>query len=279
MPKSSYRYSKTEVLDFLKSIHPTNLPSDANLEYCLGSYKRFFTTFSLVKGLKGKCLELGANPYFISMLLEEFTNLKITYSNYFGKQFGATAQEKISYQPIKAKSAILKNLPFHHFNVEKDEFPFENNTFDVLLFCEIIEHLTQDPLKALTEIKRVLKVDGRLIITTPNVTRLENVVKLLLGRNIYDPYSAYGPLGRHNREYTLRKLITLLNKLGFTIEKCFTSDVHKNPVTRFLKPLKWLNPYWGQYIFIRAKNEIEGGTKKPRFLYKSYPENEMDEAN
>jgi len=276
MLKSPHRYSKTEVLDFLKSVHPTNLPSDANLEYCLGSYKRFFTTFSLVKGLKGKCLELGSNPYFISMLLEEFTNLEITYSNYFGKQFGATAQEEISYKSIQTKSASLKDLSFHHFNVERDEFPFKNNSFDVLLFCEIIEHLTQDPLKALAEIKRVLKPGGSLILTTPNVTRLENVIKLLLGRNIYDPYSAYGPLGRHNREYTLKELITLLNGLGFTVEKCFTSDVHKNPVTRLLKPLKWLNPYWGQYIFIKAKNEFDVGIKKPRFLYKSYTDDEME---
>ena len=78
--------------------------------------------------------------------------------------------------------------------------------FDHILFCEVLEHLTNHPLRAVLQLKKVLKPDGMLVLTTPNAARLENVVAFIEGRNIYDPYSAYGPYGRHNREYTRHEL-------------------------------------------------------------------------
>ena len=79
-------------------------------------------------------------------------------------------------------------------------------SFDFVLFCEIIEHLLMNPLHALREIHRVLEPGGLLVLTTPNVARLGNVLRWSRGDNIYDPYSGFGPYGRHNREYTLHEL-------------------------------------------------------------------------
>ena len=42
---------------------------------------------------------------------------------------------------------------------------------------------------------RVLKPLGAMILTNPNVVRLENVAKLMSGANVYDAYSGYGPYG------------------------------------------------------------------------------------
>ena len=44
------------------------------------------------------------------------------------------------------------------------------------------------------------------MVTTPNVARLENVVKLARGGNLYHPYFGFGVYGRHNREYTAAEL-------------------------------------------------------------------------
>jgi hypothetical protein len=54
-----------------------------------------------------------------------------------------------------------------------------------MLFCEIIDHLLMDPL-ALMEIRRVMRPSGRLVLTTPNVNRLDNVLRMVQGVNIYD---------------------------------------------------------------------------------------------
>src|SRR5437763_11346969 len=122
----------------------------------------------------------------------------------------------------------LEVYSFAHFNVEQEPFPFPDSSFDVVLFFEVLEHLQNDPIRVLLEIKRVLKRRGRLILTTPNVARLENVLRLTSGQNIYDPYSDYGPYSRHNREYNKHDLARLLKFCGFELEILFSADVHAN---------------------------------------------------
>ncbi|CAH2771099.1 MAG: hypothetical protein CBARDCOR_1238, partial [uncultured Caballeronia sp.] len=81
----------------------------------------------------------------------------------------------------------------------------------------------------------MLKDDGTLVLTTPNVNRLENVARMIVGANIYDPYSDYGPYGRHNREYK-HELYTMLTYLGFPVEEIFTADVNPNLSANYLDP-------------------------------------------
>lgn len=50
---------------------------------------------------------------------------------------------------------------------EKDKLPYNDNTFDYVFFCAVIEHL-YDANLILQEIFRVLKKNGILIIITPN---------------------------------------------------------------------------------------------------------------
>lgn len=47
------------------------------------------------------------------------------------------------------------------------EIPFKNNEFDTTLCTEVIEH-TEDPKKAISELLRVTKVGGFIVLTTPN---------------------------------------------------------------------------------------------------------------
>ena len=46
------------------------------------------------------------------------------------------------------------------------ELPFSPESFDLVVSCEVIEHL-EEPAKMLSEAKRVLKQGGTLILTTP----------------------------------------------------------------------------------------------------------------
>jgi SAM-dependent methyltransferase len=68
-----------------------------------------------------------------------------------------------------------------------DEFGSE--TFDVICAIEIIEHL-ENPLSFIRECKKVLKDDGYLLITTPNVLGSESLIQWLRrgGFLYFSPY-------------------------------------------------------------------------------------------
>jgi SAM-dependent methyltransferase len=52
-----------------------------------------------------------------------------------------------------------------------DNIPFADNTFDSVLCTQVFEHL-KDPFKSAKEIYRVLKIDGKLLMTVPQTNEL-----------------------------------------------------------------------------------------------------------
>jgi SAM-dependent methyltransferase len=102
------------------------------------------------------------------------------------------------------------------FDVERDEFPFEDHSFDVVTCLEVLEHLALDPMAMMCEIHRVLRPGGTLVLTTPNAVRTANVVNILLGHQPvgWNPYNGFDT-NRHNREYTPREIERLFVVSGF----------------------------------------------------------------
>ncbi len=247
--------------------------------YVDDSMWRFLHTWGMVQHDVGTCLEIGSNPYFTTYLLEEHTRLDVTLSNYYGHAGEAT--ETVSFVPPGAANRIDLERRSQLFNVEEDAFPFDTDTFDIVLFCETIEHLLMDPVAALREIHRVLKPFGVIILTTPNVARLSNVMTLVEGGNIYDPYSGYGPYGRHNREYNRDELHRLLKFAGFDVDYSLTADGHSwDPTTRacfsaVAPTIGFRSNDLGQYIFVRAHATRPPQSRMPSFLYRSWPEGEI----
>ncbi len=174
----------------------------------------------------GAALELGANPYFLTWLNTRFSELDLTLANFFGRERGPLTQHLV----LQERGAHVElDMSCDLFNLEEDPFPYEDGRFDLVFFCEIIEHLLMNPLHALGEIHRILRPGGTLILTTPNAARLDNVVLTLAGGNIYDPYSGFGPYGRHNRGYVRSELLRLLEFAGFDCGDVFRGRLAPAP--------------------------------------------------
>jgi SAM-dependent methyltransferase len=245
---------------------------------------RFLYTLDLVPQRPGAILEVGANPYFTTALLAKFRpQSRLTLVNYFGGPERVASQTLVA-PAFDGEGEARFTFEYHNCNIEQHRLPLADESLDVVLFCEVIEHLLEDPMRALLELKRVLRPGGRMIITTPNVARLENVARMLAGANIYDPYSGYGPYGRHNREYNRHELDRLMTWCGFTEEIFFTADVHPNPSADFysLETIAPLTAFraadLGQYLFSRWRKTGPTPDRKPSWLYRSYPEEQLADA-
>lgn len=178
-----------------------------NKNYFLNNYKRYQFELDLIEHYyeTGKILEIGSAPFHLTYLLKNknFPIIGIDIELERFKQF-------ISEQGLHVMKC----------DVESESLPFNNNEFKFVIFNEIFEHLRFNPIATLKEINRILKPDGVLILSTPNLYSIRNIINFLLGRGFDDPYQEFeklytlGHMG-HIREYSVSQVKTFLRNTGF----------------------------------------------------------------
>ena len=70
-------------------------------------------------------------------------------------------------EQTSALSYATQNYKGKYVHGSLYKLPFEDNSFDLILFLDAIEHFS-DPVKALQELSRVLRPEGRILICTIN---------------------------------------------------------------------------------------------------------------
>lgn len=270
-------YNKADVesiMEYLASFRLPGMNENEKSNYLNFSLDRFLKTLEIFPddiNEKSRVLELGASPYFMSLLIKKYYNCSLELANYFGDSKKVKTKESL----VSEKFGVRHDVAFKHFNVEKEEFPFRPKSFDLVLFCEIIEHLTVNPVHSLLQINRLLDTGGYMIITTPNVLRYENVLKLILGKNVHDHYSGYGAYGRHNREYTPEELRVLVEGLGFRVVSLYTKVTGSIRIEGLsIKRFRGLIQFFttrnrGSNIFLLAQKTADAVPVYPGWLYES----------
>lgn len=222
-------------------------------DYLYNAWNRLQTVMEWLSLLEQKgvkdVLELGSNPYFLTLLMKKHFAFQLHLANFFGNP----AENGAHAQTVEG-AGEAHQFPFQHFNLEADPFPYADRSMDCVIFCEIVEHLLLNPDFSVSEMARILRPGGWLIVTTPNVARLANAIRLFRGKNINDGYSPYGIYGRHNREYTMQEVVDLVQRHSFRVEEKRLKNIYPHPLkTRVLQAVR--PGTWYEHIFVLAQKE------------------------
>jgi ubiquinone/menaquinone biosynthesis C-methylase UbiE len=147
-----------------------------------------------------RVLDVASGPGYVALLFAEKARevIGLDLTPAFVTKAQATASEK-----------GLKNLTFREGDAEK--LPFTDEAFDIVT-CHKAFHHFPNPVKALDEMHRVLKQNGRLVLgdtrssDNPVTARKHNELERLRDASHIE---MYGP----------RKLRALMQAAGFTIEQ------------------------------------------------------------
>jgi len=179
-------------------------------------------------GPDDRILEMGAYLQITPAL-----SSKLGYGYVRGCYYGPLG--KIDQRRAVSSDGETFDCEIDLFNAEKDVFPYPDGHFSTVLCCELIEHLTEDPMHLMSEINRIVKPGGHLVLTTPNIGSLHGISAILNG---YHPgiFTAYirprtgGEVeARHNREYTPKEIERLLANSGFTVTRIETGPFRQTP--------------------------------------------------
>ena len=136
-----------------------------------------------------------------------------------------------------------------------ETLPYEDGFFDKIVCIEGLEHI-ENPANAIREFARLLKTDGDLIVSVPNIMNIEERLKWLFNgytshfkplskeslneirESIKAGYAGMDEVALHVNPIGYSEIRFLLEKSGFEIEKIYLDKPKRNSLL-FL-PLVWL---------------------------------------
>lgn len=154
-----------------------------------------------------KVLDLGCGPgSFLSILAVEKKDIDATGVDVAAKQIEFATREIASADP-------KGRLKFVRLEDADMRLPFPDASFDVVTSIEVIEHIhPYFSLKLIEEAKRVLKPDGKIIVTTPNYRSfwpfIEKILEFLSPVKYHD---------QHINKYTPNSLSKFLESGGLEV--------------------------------------------------------------
>ena len=159
-----------------------------------------------------------------------------------------------NFEAIEVYEAYVNTLKregfiVHSLNIEKELFPFGDESVDIIIANQILEHL-KEIFWVFHESTRILKRGGSLIIGVPNIAALHNRVLLLFGKQP----SPLKNWSAHVRGWTKHDLLNFLSKCwagGYSLKDFGGSNFYPFPplISKFFSKL-FPNLAWGSFFHL-----------------------------
>lgn len=176
-----------------------------------------------------RVLDVGCGTGSISKIIVETTGAQLT-----------------GIEPDPQRVAVARSRGINALQGFFDEKTIDNlGKFDVVVFADVLEHLP-DPATALRLAHHVLKPDGAVVASIPNIAHWSVRLDLLCGRFDYQPYGIMD--ATHLRWFTEKSVRVLFETTGYQIESLrHTAGVllpvyYEHFLWRYFRPRRWRNP-------------------------------------
>jgi SAM-dependent methyltransferase len=138
-------------------------------------------------------------------------------------------------------------------NIEQEPIPFQDKSFDVVICNQVMEHV-KEIFWVTSELARVTKIGGTIILGVPNLGSLHNRVLLMLGKQP----AAIHVFGPHVRGYTISGMKDFLERGGtLTVRSVLGANFYPFP-PRVSRPLSRITPSLSVSSFYIVKRTGEG---------------------
>ncbi|MFC1452632.1 class I SAM-dependent methyltransferase [Verrucomicrobiota bacterium] len=223
--------------------------SPGEVTYMKRHLNRYAQTIHFLPAQPGRLLDAGSFPGHTSILAA-------------ARGWSVTGISKIDGMFVTndfAERMKENDVAILDVDIEREVIPLDDETFDCVFFNEIIEHLPFNPFHALDQVWRVLKPNGLLVFSVPNLASFDHIWALLRGRSFYpevtrsleDAYHA--DIGqRHIREYTLEECKYLLSHQD--------KYLYRFNVDRTVMDRSWDGIFYTEHGYERNLRLIKPGT-------------------
>jgi hypothetical protein len=126
-------------------------------------------------------------------------------------------------EPSVVSAAKAMNATLHiagHLDLGDGISELPDSSIDLVVFCEILEHLSFNPLLLWKQIYRVMREGASIVLTTPNAARSPNIERNAerLARGEWGPtveeILTTGTYGHHWKEYTAAEVLEYFERMS-----------------------------------------------------------------
>ncbi|HBB32224.1 MAG TPA: hypothetical protein DDZ80_23710 [Cyanobacteria bacterium UBA8803] len=145
------------------------------------------------------------------------------FALYLSDQKAAITAVDFSEKAIELakQKAQIQNKQVEFIVADAQNLPFPDNSFDLVFSCECLEHVP-NPQLALTEMQRVLKPSGKLILTTENYSNAMLLYWLVCWLR-KEPFNSGEKVQPIDHFFVYWQVSKMFNNAGFTIQRMIGS--------------------------------------------------------